>query len=37
MQTIDDRINPFQRRGMCHIDGRIRMRHTGGADVNPNP
>jgi hypothetical protein len=31
------RISCFQRRGMCSTDGRIRMPHTGGAGVNPNP
>jgi hypothetical protein len=37
VQTIDDRISRFQRRGMCDIDGVIRTQHTGGVDVTPNP
>jgi len=30
-------INRFQRRGMCGTDGRIRVPHTGGAGLHPNP
>jgi len=27
----------FQRRGMCNTDGWIRVLHTGGAGLHPNP
>jgi hypothetical protein len=37
LQPLMTPFRSFRRRGMCSIHGRIRMPHTGGASLHPNP